>query len=210
MEKYLVLLSFAALIASVFGCCWPSEFEGFSGSSLKADNSPAISGFYAIAVSKTKKKIYSSGKVFANGKQYSVTTLFDYTKGKKYLVVDNRCFTSAISSSMTGCLNPKAKFTVSSHYGIASSPKLSVKIYSWSDALDYKTAIVVDIGSGQCVLQAISGFSTSALSNTGYIGLKRGVSNPAVFNIPAPCPKTEGYMNEEPDHLKFVPHHNWL
>ncbi|CAC5382267.1 unnamed protein product [Mytilus coruscus] len=209
MEKYLVLLSFAALIVSVFGCCWPSEFEGYSGSSQKADNSPALSGFYAIAVSKTKQKIYSSGKVFANNRQYAVTTLFDYTKGKKYLVVDNRCYTSAISSSMTGCLNPKAKFILSSHYG-ATPNKLPVKVYSWSDALDYKTAIVVDVGAGQCVLQAISGFSTSAISNTGYLGLKKGITNPAVFNIPAPCPKTESYMNEEPDHLKFVPHDDWL
>ncbi|XP_063409796.1 uncharacterized protein LOC134693031 [Mytilus trossulus] len=209
MEKYLVLISFAALIVSVFGCCWPSEFEGYSATSYKADNSPAVSGVYAIAVSKTKQKIYSSGKVFANGKQYVVKTLFDYTKGKKYLVVNNRCFTSAITGSMTGCLNPKAGFTASSHYG-ATPNKLPVKLYSWSDALDYKTAVVVNVGAGQCVLQAISGFSSSAISNTGYLGLKKGVTNPAVFNIPSPCPSNESHLNEEPDHLKFVPHHDWL
>ncbi|VDI35951.1 Hypothetical predicted protein [Mytilus galloprovincialis] len=110
---------------------------------------------------------------------------------------------------MTSERQSKARFTLSSHYG-ATPNKLSVKLYSWSDALDYKTAIVVNVGAGQCVLQAISGFSSSAISNTGYLGLKKGVTNSAVFNIPSPCPSDESHINEEPNHLKFVPHHNWL
>ncbi|XP_011448412.2 ependymin-related protein 2 [Magallana gigas] len=196
------MLCLLLLLLSVFGsshqqCCFPSQWEGIEAGVMEtvqpAAKVPISTKFqYIVSVDYSKHLLALSGTVVTAGKTSQIRVIRDFTSKVQYtLDMDaNSCTKSLLTERELSCIgsNGDNSTLIANTYLGAGTQKIPISVYH-STLNGYPTTMSVSEG---CIPVGASFHGTDEAGNNvigslGFSSITPGISNNAVFSIPAMC-----------------------
>nr|XP_022305057.1 uncharacterized protein LOC111112049 [Crassostrea virginica] len=178
-------------------CCFPSQWEGIEIGSMASvppgSTDPILTSFqYVLSVDYSKHLLALSGTVTSAGTTYQTKVIRDFTAKVQYSldIVSNTCQKTVLTEREISCLgsNGDNSTLLADTYLGAGSQSIPVSIYS-STMNGYPTHLSVSEG---CIpvgasFHGMDEGGNRVVGSIGFHSITPGISNAAVFSIPARC-----------------------
>ncbi|XP_060082725.1 development-specific protein LVN1.2-like [Ylistrum balloti] len=199
MLRLVVLSCLAVLAYSEDPCCAPMKWNGVQSmviaSMPNGGVAPAVTrASYMVNVDSERHMLSLTGTSETNGVVSNVKVLTDYAKGVQYLVTNGTCSKSVSGQDPGHCV--PANSTVSGH-GFLGVGANAANVTQYTFSIDGMTAYLTVTDKCVPVAETYYGITngTYSFSSIAFTGIKGGIADDTVFNLPSECALGTGTIN---------------
>ncbi|XP_033750711.1 development-specific protein LVN1.2-like [Pecten maximus] len=189
-----------AVLAFADPCCTPTKWHGVQSMVIGAMpgnsvDSSVTTAAYTLNVDADRHMVALTGTSSTNGYVSNIKVLTDYTKGVEYLVNNGTCSKRAAGPDPGHCVPENA--TVSGHGFLGVGGVSSVNVTQYAFNMEGYTAYLTVTDKCIPVAETYYGVTNGTYSFTtiAFTGIKAGLADDTVFNLPSECALGTGTIN---------------
>ncbi|ESO90789.1 hypothetical protein LOTGIDRAFT_233583 [Lottia gigantea] len=186
---------------TVAGCCTPDQWEGYQGiigGYARFIKKGAVYGYTKVSYDAKNERIAAVANMTRDGKNHAIRVIEDYQNGKIYIISlkKNWCKTLTTKRSFKKACVPKSAVKIGEFYQGTGLRKLTQVAYYYEHKSFFNVVrSTFDLTKKGCIPtnEVISGRvkGVNFMDVVGFSDITAGIKDPAVFNPPESCNKTE-------------------